>query len=190
MHPPTAMTLEMIVIVLLAALVCAWAAWDVTRALRIARQLRGARVVTCPETGRPAVVGIDVPHAVASGLDESAARLRLRTCSRWAERGRCAEPCICEAADAASTPRAIVERTLKGRPCTFCQKPIEHVAFLDHYPALLQSDGTTIAWPDVPLERLRDAVCRQLPVCWNCHVSETFRRCYPELVTDRPWTRA
>lgn len=178
----------MIVVVLLAALVCVWAAWDVIRALRIAKNLRGARVVTCPETGLPAVVAIDVRHAIAAGPGEQA--IRLRACSRWAERGHCAEPCIREATDAASSPRAIVEGALRGRPCVFCQKPIEHVAFLDHYPALLQSEGTTIAWPDVPLERLRDAVHSQPPVCWNCHVAETFRRTYPELVTDRPWTRA
>jgi len=143
------MTVDIVVIVLPAALVCAWAAWTVARALRIARHLRGARVVTYPETGRPA-----------------------------------------EAAAPASTPRAIVESALKGESCAFCRKPIEDVAFLGHYPALLQSDRTTIAWPDVPLERLRDSLRSQRPVCWNCHVTETFRRRYPELVTDRPWTRA
>ena len=188
MHSPTPMTV--MVIVLLAVLVCAWAAWDVTRALRIARQLRGVRVVTCPETGHPAVVAIDVCHAIASGLDERAARIRLRACSRWAERGRCDEPCSCEAAALARTPRAIVERLLKGKPCVFCRKPIEHVAFLDHYPALLQSDGTTIAWPEIPLERLQERLGTQRPVCWDCHITETFRRRYPELVTDRPWIRA
>jgi hypothetical protein len=184
------MTVDIVVIVLLAALVCAWAAWTVARALRIARHLRGARVVTCPETGQPAVVAIDVRHAVASGLDEQVAPLQLRACSRWPERGGCNEPCISEAAAPASTPRAIVESALKGEPCAFCRKPIDDVAFLGHYPALLQSDRTTIAWPDVPLDRLRDSLRSQRPVCWNCHVTETFRRRYPELVTDRPWTRA
>lgn len=181
------MAVEMIVVVLLAALVCVWAAWSVTRALRIARQLRGVRVVTCPETGRPTAVAIDVRHAMCDGQAE---RLRLRACSRWAERGRCDEPCVCEAAMPASTPLAIVERGLKGKACVFCRKPIEHVAFLGHYPALLQADGTTIAWPEVPLDRLQESLGAQRPVCWDCHITETFRRRYPELVTDRPWTRA
>jgi hypothetical protein len=183
------MAVEMIV-VLLAALVCVWAAWSGTRALRIARQLHGVRVVTCPDTGRPAVVGVDVRHAIASGLGEPVTRLRLRACSRWAERGRCDEPCVCEAAMPASTPRAIVDRLLKGKPCVFCRKPIEHVAFLGHYPALLQADGTTVAWPEVPLGRLQERLGTQPPVCWDCHITETFRRRYPELVTDRPWSRA
>jgi hypothetical protein len=184
------MTLEIIVVVVLAALVCAWAAWDVTRALRIGRQLRGARVVTCPETGRPAVVAIDVRRALRSVLGARAPEMRLRDCSRWAERGRCDEACVCDAVAPTSVPRRIVEDGLKRKPCVFCGKPIEHVAFLDHYPALLQPDGTTIAWPDVPPDSLRDALRNQRPVCWNCHVTETFRRRYPELVTDRPWTRA
>ena len=128
---------ELIVIVLLAALVCAWAAWDVIRSLRIASQ---------PRTG--------------------------------------------EATAPASTPRAIVEHALTGKACVFCGKAIEHVAFLGHYPGLLQADGTTIAWPDVPLDRLRESLGSQAPVCWDCHVAETFRRRYPGLVTDRPWTHA
>jgi hypothetical protein len=58
-------------------------------------------------------------------------------------------------------------------------------AFLDHYTALLADDGTTIEWPDVPAERLPAALRTQPPVCWNCHIAETFRRLHPELVTDR-----
>jgi hypothetical protein len=181
-------TADLIFIVVLAALVCVGAAWRVSRALRIARQLRGARVVTCQETGRPAVVAIDVRHAIASDPGEQA--MRLRACSRWAERGRCDEPCVCEAAVPASTPRAIVERGLRGKTCVFCRRTIEHVAFLGRYPALLQADGTTTPWPDMPLERLQESLGTQRPVCWDCHIAETFRRRYPELVTDRPWTRA
>ena len=180
----------MFVIVPVAALACAWAAWEATRALRIARRLGGKRVVTCPETGRPSVVAIDLLHAIRSGHGEPAPPLRLRACSRWTDRGRCDEQCIYEAAAPDSTPRAIAEGALTGKACVFCRKPIERVAFLDHYPALLQSDGTTIAWPEVPLEGLLHRLITQPPVCWDCHVTETFRRRYPELVTDRPWTRA
>jgi hypothetical protein len=63
------------------------------------------------------------------------------------------------------------------------------VAFLDHYAAFLQPGGRTIEWPQVPPERLRDTIEACPPVCWNCHIAETFRRMHPELVTDRPWPR-
>jgi hypothetical protein len=184
------MDTELIAIVLLAAFVCAWAAWEVTRALRTSRQVRGPRVVTCPETGRPASVTLDVRHAVASSLVAHAPQLRLQSCSRWIERGRCDEPCLCEAAAPASSARAIVEREVKGKRCAFCGKRIERVAFLNHHVALLQPDQTTIEWRHVAPERLRDSLVAQLPVCWDCHVAESFRRQYPELVTDRPWPRA
>ena len=72
------MSATIVAILALAALGCGWAAWNITRALRISKRLRGARVVTCPETGRPAAVTIDVRHAVgirprrAQVLDPSA----------------------------------------------------------------------------------------------------------------------
>jgi hypothetical protein len=171
------------------------------RALRIVRNVHGARVVTCPETGHPAGVAIDVRHAVTSGFFGGAGRaflgwrppapdIRLRGCSRWSTRGRCDERCVWEAAEAGSTTRAIVERALIGKPCAFCGKRLERVAFLDHYAALLQPDRTTIEWPEIPAEHMRESLMTQPPVCWDCHVAETFRRQYPELVTDRPWRRA
>jgi hypothetical protein len=75
---------------------------------------------------------------------------------------------------------------LTGTPCAFCRRPIVQTAFLDHYAALLQPDGTTVEWPAVAPERLRGALSTDPPVCWDCHIAETFRRLYPELVTDRP----
>jgi hypothetical protein len=32
---------------------------------------------------------------------------------------------------------------------------------------------------------LLDVFSTHRPVCWNCHVTETFRRLHPELVVDR-----
>jgi len=40
---------------------------------------------------------------------------------------------------------------------------------------------------NLPPERLRATISNHPPVCWDCHIAETFRRTYPELVTDRPW---
>lgn len=184
------MSATIVAILALAALGCGWAAWNITRALRISKRLRGARVVTCPETGRPAAVTIDVRHAVASGLAGPRSWIRLRTCSRWSERGRCDGPCADEAAAAASSTRAIVDRAIRGKPCAFCGKSIERTAFLDHHAAFLLADRTTVEWPDVAPELLRETIASRAPVCWDCHIAETFRRRFPELVTDRPWHRA
>jgi hypothetical protein len=184
------MSLAPAVIVALALLVLAVMAWVAVHALSTARRLRGPRVVSCPETGCAAAVSIDVRRAFATALIEYDPQIRLGNCSRWVTRGQCAEPCRQDAAAPANTTRAIVERAVQGRPCAFCGKTIEHAAFLDHYAAFLQGDDTTIEWPEVAPERLPETIRANPPVCWNCHVAETFRRKYPELVTDRPWRRA
>ena len=114
--------------------------------------------------------------------------MSLRTCSRWSERGRCDGPCADEAAAAASSTRAIVDRAIRGKPCAFCGKSIERTAFLDHHAAFLLADRTTVEWPDVAPELLRETIASRAPVCWDCHIAETFRRRFPELVTDRPGT--
>jgi hypothetical protein len=178
------------VIVALALLMTAIGIWAAARALRIAWHLRGVRVVTCPETGRPAAVTVNRRRVFALGLFAHTPQLRLRTCSRWSGRGRCDEPCLWEAVAPVSWNQAIAERALKGKACAFCRKPIERVAFLNHYPALLQPDGTTVEWPAIPPGCLDHSLLTQPPVCWDCHVTETFRRRYPELVTERPWRRA
>jgi hypothetical protein len=183
------MNLGTLVVVGLLALLAAAVVIGGVRALRIIRNLSGARVATCPETGHPVGVAIDIRHAVMSGLF-GRADIRLRACSRSDRRARCDESCLWEAAAPGSTTRAIVERALVGRACAFCGKKLERVGFLDHYAALLQPDHTTIEWPEIPVERLRESLATQRPVCWDCHIAETFRQQYPELVTDRPWRRA
>ena len=176
-------------VVALAIVIGTWGIAKVVRALRVVRDLRGPRVVTCPETGQSVGVRVDLGHAAATALWQHAPGIRLSACSRWAERGRCEERCVGQAADPTSTPRAIVVHAVSGMLCAFCGRAVEHVAFLDHYAAFLQPDGRTIEWPQVPPAQLRDTIAACPPVCWDCHIAETFRRMHPELVTERPWPR-
>jgi hypothetical protein len=53
-----------------------WGAW---------RRWRGTRIVTCPETQRPAAVDLDLRFAMVGAIVGSP-ELRLRDCSRWPER--------------------------------------------------------------------------------------------------------
>jgi hypothetical protein len=183
------MTATTYVIAALVVLIGVWGIARLVHVIRIVLALRGPRVVACPETGQPTGVTVDLRYAVRTGLRQHTPCVRVRACSRRTERGRCSESCVSQAADSASTPRAIVTGGVTGQPCAYCRRAIAHVAFLDHYAAFLQPDGSTIEWPQVPPERLRDTIAARPPVCWDCHVAETFRRKYPELVTDRPWPR-
>lgn len=170
--------------ILLIASIAGWAAWLLSRAVRAWRQFRGARVVTCPETGRAAGVRIDVGHAVATAFMDDP-DVRLADCSRWATRGPCQQPCLNDARRADSTTRAVATRWYVGKMCVYCGKPIARVQTLDHPAALLTQAGTTVEWPEIPPEQLPEALGTDWPVCWNCHVAESFRRQHPELVTDR-----
>ncbi len=172
--------------VILAGSIGAWAAWDLTRAARVWRRFRGPRVVTCPETGRAAAVRIDLTYAVTTALLEHEAAVRLAECSRWSTRGHCDQPCAGAARSRESTPLAVADRFFAGHVCTHCGRSIGDVQFMNHHAALLAPDGTTVEWSDVPPEHLPAALLDGRPVCWNCHVAETFRRTRPDLVTDRP----
>ena len=56
---------------------------------------RGQRVITCPETKRPAGVVVDAAHAAATVFGK-APELRLSECSRWPERAGCGQECLSE----------------------------------------------------------------------------------------------
>jgi hypothetical protein len=159
--------------------------WYVARALRVWRYLRSERVVTCPETGRPAAVRIDARHAAMTELSRTDRELRLAACSRWPERGPCDEACLYEAQDPESRVIAIAAHWYAGKTCMYCRQPLREDPVAGHHVAFLRPDGSTREWSDVSAEALDEALRTGRPVCWNCHVAETFRRTYPELVTDR-----
>lgn len=156
------------------------------RAVRIWARMRGARLVTCPETGRTAAVTIDAGRAAIRSLVDTEPEARLAGCSRWPERAHCDEACLPQATSGEdSTVHHYVDRWFAGKQCVLCAKPIREVDFLNHHAALRDSTGHTHAWTDIAPERLPDLLPTMLPVCWDCHIAETFRRLHPELVVDR-----
>lgn len=175
---------------LLAGLACAlFTVW----AIRVAgtwQRLRGPRLVTCPETGVPAAVTIDATRAALAAFDDPS--FRLDSCSRWPSRRLCGQACLpqIEAAPDDCKVRTIAQRWFTTRTCVYCRKAITDARFVNHDPALLGQDGKTVEWSAVPPERLPALFLTDLPVCWNCHVAETFRRTYPQLVTDRSVARS
>jgi hypothetical protein len=179
---------ETLIEVVLLSGIAVWAAWYGMRAYRVWRHLRGQRIVTCPETGRPASVRIDVGHAIATLVDDPSA-VRLQTCSRWPERGPCDELCAGEAQQYESAASRIVYAWAQDKACVFCGSPLVESDAVGHHVALLGANGVTREWLDIAAERLRQALATELPVCWNCHIAETFRRSHAELVTDRDFRK-
>lgn len=170
-------------LIVLASIVI-WAGWYALRAVMVWRRLRGERIVTCPETGRTAAVRIDMRRAMTT-LADSPSAIRLRSCSRWAERGCCDQICVTEAQRYDSAASRIVYAWAQGKACVYCRKPVVEADSLAHHVALLGADGITHVWVDIPGNRLREDLMEARPVCWDCHVVESFRRDYAALVTDR-----
>jgi hypothetical protein len=155
--------------------------------LRAWRRYRGERLVICPETAAAAAVSIDTGHAAVTAFVQGQPDLRLACCSRWAERGRCEEPCVhdVDAAGDAGKVAEIVRRWYQSRTCGYCGRKIADAGLGTHAPALVGPDGITVAWCDVPPERLPDLFRSSTAVCCNCHLVETFRREHADLVFER-----
>jgi hypothetical protein len=147
---------------------------------------RGKHLITCPETQKAAAVDVAAGEA-AIGAFLSETTVRLKECSRWPERQDCGQECLSqiEIGPANCLVWNIVSQWYEGKSCAFCHKPIGALQHLDHAPALLGPDFKTSEWREFRPEQLPDVFTRFQPVCWNCHVAETFRRLHPELVVDR-----
>lgn len=149
--------------------------------------LHGKRIVTCPETGRPVAVDLDLRYsAVHSAFGRP--HFRLKDCTRWPEKAGCGQMCLgdVEAAPHDCLVRTILATWYLGRHCAFCRREFGDVHWHDRKPALLGADGITHEWTEFPAETIPEALRTHEPVCWNCHIAQTFRRERPDLFIDRP----
>ena len=157
------------------------------RAVRTYLKFRGKMLVSCPETHQPAGVRV----AAVKGALEATVRnpqIRLSECSRWPERQACGQECLqqIEEAPKACLVWTIINRWYQGQECVYCHKPFGEIHWHDHPPALMNNDHKTVQWNEIPSEKLQQVLGTHRPVCWSCHMAETFRREHPDLVVDRP----
>jgi hypothetical protein len=150
---------------------------------------RGQRIVTCPANDKPAAVEVDSLHAALSRWS-GAQGLQLKACSRQPGRPTCGQHCLAEIAAAPEDclVRTVVTRWYDGKTCALCGSRFRAIHWLEHEPALLTPASDTVQWSDVRAERLPEVLATHRAVCWNCHVAETFRRQYPDLIVDRGGT--
>jgi hypothetical protein len=152
------------------------------------RKLRGKRLVTCPETHKHAAVEVDAVKAARESFFTSPF-LRLSACSRWPEREGCGQECLreIELAPEECLVKTYVTRWYAGKKCVYCGRPIREIDWLGHKPGLLAPDQRTVSWASIPPEKLSEVFATHTPVCWDCHVTESFRHDHPERIVDRPW---
>lgn len=155
--------------------------------LRAYLKFRGKRLITCPETHTPEAVEVAAGEA-GLGAFFNEPTVRLKECSRWPERENCGQDCLqqIETDTRSCLVWKIVAKWYEGKNCVFCQKAIGPLHDWEHAPALLGPNFNTIEWKSIRPEKLPETFTTHQPVCWSCHVTESFRRLHPELVTDRP----
>lgn len=149
---------------------------------------RGDRLVVCPENDASVAVRVDAAHAALTAAG-SPGHLRLESCTRWPERESCGQACLTqiEAQPDGCMVRSQVAEWYKDRTCLLCHKELGRLDWTRHKPALRTPEGITMEWADVKAEALPAVLATCEPVCWDCHVSESFRRKLPDLVIDNPY---
>lgn len=160
-------------------------------ALRAYFTFRGKRLITCPETHQTAAVEVAAGKAARTALLGDPT-LRLNQCSRWPERQGCGQECLQQVETDPQNCLVwnIVSNWYEGKNCVFCHKPFGPMQHFDHAPALLAPDSTTAEWKDFRPEQLPDVFSTFEPVCWDCHITQTFHRVHPDLVVERDWHHA
>ena len=153
---------------------------------RIWFKYRGDRVVTCPETKQAAGVALDMKHAAWSAIGHPPG-LRLETCSRWPERQGCGQECLRQIEESPENclVRNILTKWYEGKSCAICGKPVGDIHWVDRKPALLSPEQCTVEWAQVRPEAVPSVLETHAPVCWNCHIMQTFCKEHPEMVVDR-----
>ncbi len=155
--------------------------------VRASQRFSGERVIICPETGKQAMVEVDVRHAALTSLVGQTA-LRLENCWRWPLRADCGQECLLQldVAPDECLVRSVLEKWYRDKKCAFCHRPFDQIQLTDHKPALLNREGTTVDWSAISISAVNDAIANYPPVCWNCHVAQTFHREHADLVVERP----
>jgi hypothetical protein len=158
-----------------------------TPVARLYRKFTGTRVVTCPDNKEAAAVEVDAVQAAFSSLDQT--HLRLKECSRWPEMENCGQECLQQIQKAPEDCllKNMLIKWYAEKSCAICRKPVGTIQWHEHKPALLGPDHVTLEWFEFRPEKVQEVLATHLPVCWDCHITSTFRRQHPELVVDRPW---
>ncbi|HET9407644.1 MAG TPA: hypothetical protein VFO39_10435 [Candidatus Sulfotelmatobacter sp.] len=180
------MSITLVLTIAVLALAAALFVFRAIPAVQTYFAFRGKRLITCPETEKWAAVEVSATEA-AEGVFLGEPTLNLRDCSRWPERWDCGQDCLkqIEVDPENCLVWNIVSKWYEGKNCVFCHKPIGVLHHLDHAPALLSPEYRTVEWDQLRAEELPNVLTTFQPVCWNCHVTETFRRLHPEMVVER-----
>jgi hypothetical protein len=177
------MTTQLFVLLLITIVLAVYGGIAVYTWLR----LRGTRVVTCPETHKPAAVKVDLGHATVTAVWDKP-DLKLECCSRWPDRAGCDEACVPLIAEGGDDTRAktIAAKFFEGKRCAICGHAIDPIHAATLQPGLLHPVTHEVAaWEEIAPQDLPEAFASRRPLCGNCTLAEAFRHRFPDRVVDR-----
>lgn len=175
-----------LVYVTASALVAALVYFGIRYFVRTSERFAGGQVIICPETGKPAMVEVDARHAALTSL-VGQPDIRLESCWRWPLNQDCGQECLIQldVAPPECLVRGVLMKWYKGKECVFCRRVFDEPHLTDHKPALVNHEGITLEWSEISLPTLMEVLKTHGPVCWDCHIAQTFRREHPDLVIVR-----
>ena len=158
-------------------------------AIEVARtwwKYRGDRMITCPGNLRAAGISVDARHAAAHPFAKTP-ELRISSCSRWPQQGKCGQECLKQvaAAPAECLVRNILIQWYAGKRCVSCRMPFGEIPLAGVMPAVLCADKRSMEWSEIPADRLTETLAAGAPICFGCHMANSLIRNHPELVVDR-----
>jgi hypothetical protein len=131
--------------------------------------LTSHRMLTCPETGQPARVQLDIGYRLRTLLGGHE-RLRLQSCARWPERQICGQECLLQV----DLNPEIMERVLRtwyeGKMCALCSQKLQEQDWRRGRFSALDEEGRFFCANELPLRELPKTIGRYRPVCWSCHL--------------------
>jgi hypothetical protein len=114
-------------------------------------QFRGTRRVSCPETGRPALVEVD---ALRASLTSTVGLpfVQLQNCSRWPLKEQCGQECLVnlDVTPGECLVSGVLTRWYRGKNCVYCTRPFQELHWIDHHPALRSPGGELVTWSTGP----------------------------------------
>jgi len=138
-------------------------------------QNRGRRAAICPENGEPVDIEVDNEYAFWTAF-RGQEHTRLKSCSRWPEKGDCGQECLEQVAPSPENVERLMLVSYRGKSCAICTRAITPPDWRRGRLAWLDNEYKLVELRQVDLKQLQFALERMRPLCWTCHQEERVRQ--------------
>ena len=142
---------------------------------------RGRQSVTCPDSQQTAGVEVDNEFAFWAAL-RGQEHSRLKSCSRWPEKGDCGQECLAELEPSPENVDRLLAKWYEGKTCALCARTLTPSDWRRSRLAVLNEQHKLFELRQMQLDQLQASLQHMRPLCWNCHQEERARQAEPPRV--------